>query len=314
MFRNISSYPAQIIINSLVLNEQSTLFQRLVYKILLRIRELSLNYYDPVIEYKVDGLKIFLPFSHNLPIYLSSYKDYAENLINIIRELSKNTKDLKLIDVGANVGDTVALIRKDLNIPILAIEPEIKYFDLLKRNTSQYEGVKCEKVYLGDKNKFSNLQLEVKEGTAYLEKASNKKSRIRIHKLDSLLDKNREFSDAKMLVTDTDGFDYLILKGARKYLKKVKPVIFLEFDPNALNRYGRQSGIKLMNYLADLGYEKALFYDNFGKYLLSLGLSDKGLIKDLHDYVLENRRVYFYDICIFHKKDQLLYKKVKDKK
>lgn len=310
MFSKILSFPAQFITKILVFNKQNTFTQRLMYKTFLKIRDLTLSHYDPIIEYNLDGLKILLPFSHNLPLYLSIYEDYARNLIQLVTVLSANVKNLKLIDVGANIGDTVSLIRNKVAVPILAIEPETRYFSLLTKNTSNYQRVRCERVYLGDKNKFSNMQLEVKEGTAYLKQATTKKGRIRIQKLDTLLEKNIGFSDANLLIIDTDGYEYLILKGSRRYLKKVKPVVFFEYDPNALNKYGENYGVNLIKYLVSLGYEKAMFYDNFGKYLLSTDLFNENLINDLHDYVLGNRRIYFYDVCAFHKKDRSLYKKV----
>ncbi len=312
MLSKIFNFPAQFITNILVLNKQNTLTQRLMYKTLLKIRDLTLSHYDPIIEYNLDGLKILLPFSHNLPLYLSIYEEYARNLIQLVTVLSANINNLKLIDVGANIGDTVLLVRKNFEVPVLAIEPEARYFDLLVKNTSVFNRIKCEQVYLGDKNKLLNMRLDVKDGTAYLKKTTTKKNRSHIRKLDTLLEKNIEFSDAKLLIIDTDGYDFLILKGSRRYLKEVKPVVFFEYDPNALNKYGKNSGINLIKYLVSLGYEKAIFYDNFGKYLLSTDLFNENLINNLHNYVLGNRRLYFYDVCAFHKKDHSLYKKVEE--
>lgn len=308
----VTGFVAQQITNSLISNNKKTLLKRLYYKVLLNIRNRMLTICDPVIEYKIDSHKVLMPFSHNLPIYLSDYKEYAENLVSLVKVLFGILNNLKIINIGANVGDTAVLIKDNMNISILAIEPEAKYFNLLKKNTAGLKNISCKKIYLGDKERHTNMQLEVKDGTAFLVKTQSNKKKIHIRRLDNVLTETKNFSDAKMLIIDTDGYDYLILKGARKYLRDTKPVLFFEYDPKALNKYGDNYGLELIKYLTNLGYKNALFYDNFGKYLLSIDMTKNDVITDLHNYVLDNRKIYFYDVCAFHKSDSALYKKVKE--
>lgn len=94
-----------------------------------------------MITYKLWNYKIKIPFSHNLPVVIISHKNYNTNLPRIAIYVNSKYPDSSIIDIGANVGDTAALLRSFTDYPITCVEGDTKFFDLLKSNTQQMKGI-----------------------------------------------------------------------------------------------------------------------------------------------------------------------------
>ena len=126
--------------------------------------------------------------------------------------------------------------------------------------------------------------------------------------MDKFIESNPVFKSAKVLKTDTDGFDLMILRGGLNYIAKTSPVLFFEYSRTLLEGLG-DDGLGTLNLLETMGYETAIFYDNFGRFILSTELKNKHIIEQLHFYMSEEPKksaVPFYDICLFHQHDKQL--------
>jgi len=306
--RKLINLPAQFIMDNIVSSDQNNLLIRIKYFLFTKIRDIITYYYDPLIEFGPSNQKLLLPFSHDLPIYLSKYENYTKNIHELTLFLSEKLENFKIINVGANIGDTAYFIRKNSTTPILALEPEPQFYEILKVNAERLKDVECINSLLGNKNGNINLNLKISRGNAYLKQDNKNNQKLKLNKLDTLLIKNKYFADSKLLITDTDGYDYFVLMGARSFLKKIKPVIFFEYNPILLNALKNSSGIKLIQYLSELGYKDLIFYDNFGRFITSTDIKNTELINDLSNYIINNKQIYFYDVCAFHKNDNLIYK------
>lgn len=238
--------------------------------------------------------------------FMQEYKYYDRAIQRLVSLVKNEHKDLSIIDIGANIGDTIAVIREKENCPILALEGDTFYFEYLKRNSQQYKNITIKEVLLGEKDEISNLSFYESNGTACLKDGENKNE---ILTLDTVLNEFESFKTSKFLKVDTDGFDNLILKGAKNYLKDIKPVIFMEYFPDALLRQN-DNGIDVFDYLYSLGYRKAMMYENFGDYMFSFNLGDKDFIMDMQNYFLKNKRIPYCDLCIFNETDLDLYNNV----
>jgi len=210
---------------------------------------------------------------------------------------------LILIDVGANVGDTIALVRSQEYCPIVCIEGNINYFNILDQNIHQFEEVYAFLQYLGEKNETIHVKTESPlAGTQRIVPASSA-DLIEVITLDNFLEMNSNFRYAKLLKIDTDGYDLKIVRGALKYIADVKPILFIEYDRVFLSDIG-DDGISTLQILEKLGYDKILFYDNFGRFILSAEMTDHLLIEQLHDYIEGKKSAFpYYDLCIFHAAD-----------
>jgi hypothetical protein len=91
----------------------------------------------------------------------------------------------------------------------------------------------------------------------------------------------------------------------KDFLRAAKPVVFFEYAPSFLRSIG-DDGFSVFAILRECGYATAMFYDNVGDYLVSVGLDNEALLHDLHGY-FENRGIQKYaDICAFHAEDRAL--------
>jgi FkbM family methyltransferase len=249
---------------------------------------------------KVGQAKIKLNTEHTLPKILEKWPNYSSNLPRIASFIKTKYKDLVLIDIGANVGDTVALIRKKEYFPIICIESDDEYYDLLSQNIKQFKGVSIFKYFLGENLGTIKGSTEKANGTAKIIVAGNN---IEIITLDKFIEMHPKSQKAKILKIDTDGYDLKIIRGGLNYIKKTKPILFFEYDEVYLSK-NNDDGLSTLKELETIGYNKIIFYDNFGRFLLSTKLKNFKLIEQLHSYIKGKKGAFpYFDLCIFHKTD-----------
>jgi hypothetical protein len=73
-------------------------------------------------EYQIGNHKILLPLDHLLDKYQANWKRYDTVLGDVARIVFQKYPESTAIDIGANVGDTAALINKYIHVPVLCIE------------------------------------------------------------------------------------------------------------------------------------------------------------------------------------------------
>ncbi|MEO8887422.1 MAG: FkbM family methyltransferase [Mucilaginibacter sp.] len=239
---------------------------------------------------------------HPVEDNLKYNKYYSRNLPRIAKYLESKYPTYGIIDVGANIGDTVALIRSHgVKQHIYAVEGEPTYVGMLKQNMGLFKDVTVFETFLGEATHRLDGGTEVTDGTARLNKNSG--TQIQVTKLDDLATENN-LQNIKLLKIDTDGFDFKILRGSLGFIKEQKPVIFFEYDAVYLEEQG-ENGTDIFASLHNLGYNTALFYDNYGKLLLSLTIDNTATITQLYNYMRKKESAFpYYDVCVFHKNDE----------
>jgi FkbM family methyltransferase len=130
-----------------------------------------------------------------------------------------NRKDV-FVDVGANTGVYTVLASKVIGSKSISIEPIKKSFKRIKENlkinkiehlVSLYNcgiGKKKGKLFFTSENDSNNRIVD--------KKCNEPTSLCKIKTLNSILNKNNFY----VLKIDTEGFEYNVLKGANKFLKK----------------------------------------------------------------------------------------------
>lgn len=268
-----------------------------------RFKNISESMSKPIESYGLNYPNEFKGFE-----FMNRYKYYDKGLSRIVKIIKEEKyNDLSLIDVGANIGDSVAVLRQTVFCPIMAVEGNDEYFNYLKGNCNKYPNIELVKVFLGEKDEIKKVKSVKKDGTAHLEKSDSK---LEILSLDTLLKKYPQFQYAKLIKIDTDGYDNAILRGSLSYLTVSKPIIFMEYDPNFLEDQN-DNGIDIFSYLLDLGYERAIMYANFGDYMFSFTLSNFEFIEEMREYFYKNDKIPYSDLCVFHKNDNDLYQNVR---
>jgi hypothetical protein len=171
-------------------------------------------------------------------------------------------------------------------------------------NVKQFEKVTTLNCFLGDCDKIISGKATHTEGTLKID-LSNATSEINIRTIDALYsEQNSLFSSVKLYKIDTDGFDYKILIGSKRFLTKLKPVIFFEYSEKHLRDAG-DDAITLFTYLEALGYTMFVFYDPYGRFMFSSLSSNIDLIKQIHAYISNySLPLCYLDISAFHQEDK----------
>jgi hypothetical protein len=129
--------------------------------------------------------------------------------------------------------------------------------------------------------------------------------------LDELLNEKYPSFHADIMKVDTDGFDFKVIRGADNVIKKDRPAIFFEWDGALLKEQG-ENLISIFDYLNNQGYKRALVYDNFGEALTIVNTDDTINLTLLMNYTFEsNKRIYYYDVLLFHEDSDLKLEELK---
>lgn len=254
------------------------------------------------VAYELAGCPLALPADHNLPRIRSSLPQYGLNLGRVAKAMMEVAGELRLIDVGGNVGDSVAIVRGHApGARILTIEGYAPYIEYLRRNVKGMAGVVIEPSFVAGVSTGGLARVDAVGGTARLvaEDACGESSQ---RALDSILAERPEFASAKLFKLDTDGMDVSIILANLGYIHAIRPVIFLEYDP-ALSVPPRIPAAELWRPLRAAGYRYALLWENTGFYIGCLDVRDP-LVGDEVDAAASGWGTQrYFDICLVHSDD-----------
>jgi FkbM family methyltransferase len=252
---------------------------------------------SPTKPYKIGEHTILLNREHLLPEYQSRHRLYDRFLPILCKQL--DDPDRWMIDVGANVGDTAVAIAQACRNPVLCIEGDDDFFELLKCNidsvlAKRERAAVCIKATAGS-GRYSG-SLESDGTTASL--AQNRMGKP-ASTLDSLAREAGAPRGAVALIkVDTDGYDGDVIASAPDILAASRPVIFWE---NYFSTTAQMQDLEaLYQLLHDSGYHHFWVFDNFGN--LMLRECSPSNIVDLNEYVASQeihcctRTIYYTDI------------------
>lgn len=210
-----------------------------------------------------------------------------------------------MIDVGANIGDTVVFT----NIPdgkFLLIEGEKTYNSLIQtnllNNNISLENTIIENVFIGDsEGHFFN---DLRDGSGSLIEADTSNIGFSTVTLDYVVEKNN--FEPNFIKIDTDGFDFRVIRSAKNTLKKYLPPLYFEWDKFFLEKQ-KENPLSIFPFLEELGYKDIFVFDNFGVLLCKEQINNTDNLKRLLDYTEHsNQNIYYYDLLIIAKKSDYL--------
>jgi FkbM family methyltransferase len=240
---------------------------------------------SPTKQYKIGEHLVLLNQEHMLPEYQSKYRLYDRFLPILCRQFDH--LDHWIIDVGANVGDTAVAVAQSCRNPILCIEGDDDFFELLQHNidnlfVKRERAVRCVKAIVGS-GRFSG-SLKNDGTTAHL--AQSQEGSQRATALDELLsDVGAPAAMIALIKVDTDGYDADVILSARNILTASSPVIFWE---NYFSTTEQMRDLEVLyRSLYDTGYRYFWVFDNYGNLMLrECGLNN---IADLNEYVASQK-------------------------
>jgi FkbM family methyltransferase len=222
------------------------------------------------------GRKIFYNFNLNM-IKLFSFFIGNNNFFSFVGSgeaffLNRicNENPQLCIDVGANTGAYSEYILQNSKSKVIAFEPSKRSFKKLSILKKKYH----DRIYffnlgLGNKTKNSNLYYDKNNSLwanfnpevheiDYL-KNNNLIEKSRIDKLDKIYNENKKIFNysVKLLKIDTEGYEYEVLLGASKFIKKKKPE-YIQIEYNWHHLFKNISLYKISKLLKDYETYKIL--------------------------------------------------------
>jgi len=257
----------------------------------------------PIVKRKIGKKYLQMEESHKLPIYYEDFPFYDRALPRICKKIKDLDGYLAMIDIGANIGDSVSLVTDEVSGSFLCVEGDEEFLPFLKENTHLLKGsvISIEESYCSENDDVvDSLEINRENGTAKIVSTEKGSSTVnaKFKTLNSIIEKHPLFKNANLLKIDTDGFEINILKGGEEFLKKATPVLYFEFTPEFYIDKN-QDPLFIFDFLNRNGYKKALMYDNFGKPIRIVDTNDSNEIKELIE-AIDNHAIYYYDILTYH--------------
>jgi FkbM family methyltransferase len=247
-----------------------------------------------------------MPSSHPLP-ELMDHLPYRDACVSVTAKfVSVKYPKRSIIDIGANVGDTAALIRSNCENDLILIEASDYYFPFLERNTAKFPNkVTIEKTLLSD-GSIVNGCFRHWGGTAFFNEG-NGESSIQTRKLSEITT-----DDVCFIKSDTDGYDFTILLDSLVWISKQRPVILFENQINNSEELAQAD--QLYTGLFDAGYQHFVIWDDSGRLILTT--SSISILKQMNHYLLKihsmdaRKAIANYDVACFYPEDEDVFLKV----
>jgi FkbM family methyltransferase len=262
-----------------------------------RLRRWILKCSDPLVTWELNGRKLRLRLSHQLPFYRREFPTYSANLERLAKVLRRVYGPLIMIDVGANIGDSLALAGIEPGDACLLIEGDPEYLRLLRQNTADLANATCVAAMLSDQAGPADVRLVSIGGTGKVVAAGQQPKQADLQTLDRLIEQQPRFKESQLLKIDVDGYDFRVLRGGACFIRSTQPVLFFEQHPRLLEAAGERAD-DIWAWLAAAGYTQVFLYDHFGYWLGSFALVEQAALCDLNSYARQRTDAY-YDVTAF---------------
>lgn len=255
---------------------------------------------DPNCSLPIHGRHLKFPLSHSLPDYLKQFRFYDRLPQRISEYIHQKQGHLSCIDVGANIGDTIASFYAKDTDTFLAIEPNSKFNKLLAENWGWNKNVTVVSDICSSGSSEGTFEIQEKNGTASILQTENgiKMSR---RQLDEIVNDHPFAMNANVLKIDTDGHDFEVIAGSKRLLSRNLSVVLFECDAFENTNYVEDC-LRTLKFLKQSGYNYFLLYDNFGNLMGRYSLSDLSPFQNLLFFQLTSN-FYYFDILVMKDED-----------
>jgi hypothetical protein len=134
----------QFVLDTLLKPSSGNPINLIRHKLFRWLRSVLINRSDPLVRFQVASVDLLMPLSHELPFHIAMHPQYSLNVGRIAGQVFSKHPNLRFIDIGANIGDTVAILRQNDEFPILCIEGDKRFFEILAKNIAGLDGIYLE--------------------------------------------------------------------------------------------------------------------------------------------------------------------------
>lgn len=267
------------------------------------LKRLNRCFHQPKRHYEIDGFVLDMGKNH----LLSDYQEDCPMFSRFIPYLGELAEEIRgehgvIVDLGANVGDTVAALIKHTNAAVLCIEPTDEYYHLLNKNLfvmNAEERIRTIQAFISNKKK--NYQSIVSRGGTAVQQESSQSTIPTFSLPEVFVQCDIALDQIALIKTSTSGNDAGAVLSLGDSLREMKPVFYIETDMSmtvdrAVLDSQLDAYLQMDDYLAAHDYEVCFIFDNFGN-LLCKGTPET--LKDIHRYMYrmamgKSNRTFYY--------------------
>ncbi len=198
-----------------------------------------------IVSARLYGHELLMPAEHPLAFTLARFPQYNRPLglaARAIFEAAGNNSPILVIDVGANIGETVAIIEQQLPgvARYLCIEADREISELCKMNHLGNDRVYVERCFIGeDEGTQVWLQDDGRANPSTKRSVANSiepaETVDRLVRLDTVADRFEGLDrTVSLLKIDTEGYDFSVLRSASHLLRDYRPALYFEWFPKLL--------------------------------------------------------------------------------
>lgn len=268
---------------------------------------------------RIDGSTIALPPGHTLPQLRTLMPTYDAHLGWIIRAIGEADPTGCFIDIGANVGDTAAMLRANATNPLLCVEGNGTFASYLRRNLAHLPGraTAVEAFVRVAEIDEAGLSYSSGSSTGAFGRTEDARTEVAMIDLpDIVAQAIAAHGRIALLKTDTDGLDAFILRDALQQ-PTGDAVLFFECDEaNTIRGVDDAPWAENFAALRQRGYS-LIVYDNHGLPMLFAGHEQFGMLEDLRFYLRQQYaagavRIHYLDIWAFPPARRSLFERLRD--
>lgn len=183
-----------------------------------------------------NNIKAGIPWEKFMHQYFKKYSD----------------KNKIALDIGSNIG-THTIYLSDYFKEVYAFEPQKNIFKILELNVklNNSTNIITHNFGLGDVNKNEKMESYdvnslVNQGAIGIDKTGNSNGEtINIKILDEM-----NLDNIKFIKIDVEGYEYNVLKGAKKTIEKSRPIIIIEINYKSIKDY-----FNILNFFNEINYK-----------------------------------------------------------
>lgn len=261
---------------------------------------------DKPVRRQVRGIDMLLPRKHVLPHFVRAGSPYAENLVELGVRIREAEGDLCLLDIGANVGDSALLVLDRAPGTAVCVEPDPEWLTYLEANVGDRPNIAVEPSVLLGPDADLDAPLAIVHqaiGTSQVTRAEEG-SGLPAITTDELLRRHPQLEKVRLIKTDTDGYDVMLVPHLVTTFAASHPVVFFEYDPRPTRIATPElDPVALWQYLVDAGYEQAVIWDNGGRLIASAPTADLTEMCAVLDQPEKERGYGFWDVAVAHRDD-----------
>lgn len=258
------------------------------------------------VQTKIHGRKVIVNYGHVYPLASRSFRTFNNPLIELVfQTYSAKNGRITLVDVGANVGDTILLL--DSNCPgmieaFYCIEADPEFFAYLQHNLAGLQNGTLLLALLSSTNDMERTLVRTQTSSA----SARGGEKMDCVTLDSLLG-NTGVQRVDVLKTDVEGLDGKVLVGARRILEAYQPAVIFEWHP-LLCIKSSSNCIDHFDSLEHAGYETFVWFTKYGEFSHCTRHGERETIFMLQELCLRNRfhDDWHYDVIALPKNSPIL--------